>query len=51
MPATATALNTLRHGATANLLAPVPVNHRARRAFQVVLDAPTLSLRAPLVTA
>ena len=37
--------------ATANLLAPVLVNHRTRRAFQVVLDDPTLSLRAPLVTA
>jgi flagellar assembly factor FliW len=35
--------------ATANLLAPVLVNHRTRRAFQVVLDDPTLPLRAPLV--
>jgi flagellar assembly factor FliW len=39
------------HSATANLLAPVLVNHRTRRAFQVVLDDPALSLRAPLVTA
>ena len=37
--------------ATANLLAPVLVNHRTRRASQVVLDDATLSLRAPLVTA
>jgi flagellar assembly factor FliW len=35
--------------ATANLLAPVLVNHRTRRAFQVVLDDPSLPLRAPLV--
>ncbi len=35
--------------ATANLLAPVLVNHRTRRAFQVVLDDPALPLRAPLV--
>jgi flagellar assembly factor FliW len=35
--------------ATANLLAPVLVNHRTRRASQVVLDDPTLPLRAPLV--
>ncbi len=51
MPATVAALNTIRHGASANLLAPVLVDHRTRRAFQVVLDDPTLSLRAPLVTA
>lgn len=37
--------------ATANLLAPVLVNHRTRRAFQVVLDDSALPLRAPLVTA
>ncbi len=37
--------------ATANLLAPVLVNHRTRRAFQVVLDDAALPLRAPLVTA
>jgi flagellar assembly factor FliW len=36
--------------ATVNLLAPVLVNHRTRRATQVVLDDPTLPLRAPLVT-
>jgi flagellar assembly factor FliW len=36
--------------ATANLLAPVLVNHRTRRASQVVLDDVTLPLRAPLVT-
>jgi flagellar assembly factor FliW len=36
--------------ATANLLAPVLVNHRTRRATQVVLDDPALPLRAPLVT-
>jgi flagellar assembly factor FliW len=34
--------------ATANLLAPVVVNHRTRRACQVVLDDPALPLRAPL---
>lgn len=36
--------------ATANLLAPVVVNHRTRRAAQVVLGDATLPLRAPLVT-
>jgi flagellar assembly factor FliW len=35
--------------ATANLLAPVLVNHRTRRAAQVVLHDDKLSLRAPLV--
>lgn len=35
--------------ATANLLAPVLVNHRTRRAVQVVLHDDSLSLRAPLV--
>ncbi|HET7328048.1 MAG TPA: flagellar assembly protein FliW [Nocardioidaceae bacterium] len=37
--------------ATANLLAPILVNHRMRRATQVVLNDSTLPLRAPLVTA
>lgn len=37
------------HTATANLLAPLLVNHRTRRAYQVVLDDATLPLRAPLV--
>jgi len=36
---------------TANLLAPVLVNHRTRRAAQIVLDDATLSLRAPLAAA
>ena len=35
--------------ATANLLAPVVVNHKKRLAAQVVLDDVDLSLRAPLV--
>jgi flagellar assembly factor FliW len=35
--------------ATVNLLAPVLVNHRTRKASQVLLDDPTLPLRAPLV--
>lgn len=35
--------------ATANLLAPVVVNHRTRRAAQVVLHDDRLSLRTPLV--
>lgn len=35
--------------ATANLLAPVVVNHRKRLAAQVVLDDVDLALRAPLV--
>ena len=35
--------------ATANLLAPVVVNHRTRKAAQVVLHDDNLSLRAPLV--
>jgi flagellar assembly factor FliW len=35
--------------ATANLLAPVVVNHRTRRAAQVVLHDDSLYLRAPLV--
>jgi flagellar assembly factor FliW len=35
--------------ATANLLAPVVINHRTRRAAQVVLHDDSLSLRAPLV--
>lgn len=34
--------------ATANLLAPVLVNHRTCRAAQVILDDATLPLRAPL---
>ncbi|HET7357858.1 MAG TPA: flagellar assembly protein FliW [Nocardioidaceae bacterium] len=34
--------------ATANLLAPVVVNHRTRRAAQVLLEDPELPLRAPL---
>ncbi len=37
--------------ATANLMAPVVVNHRTRRAAQVVLDDVTLPLRAPLTPA
>lgn len=35
--------------ATANLVAPVVVNHAERLAAQVVLDDPALSLRTPLV--
>jgi flagellar assembly factor FliW len=35
--------------ATANLVAPVVVNHRKRLAAQVVLDDQALSLRTPLV--
>lgn len=35
--------------ATANLLAPIVVNHRTRRAAQVVLDDSRLPVRAPLV--
>lgn len=34
---------------TANLMAPVVVNRRTRRATQVILDDPTLSVSAPLV--
>lgn len=34
---------------TANLLAPVVVNRRTRRAAQVILDDPTLSVSEPLV--
>jgi flagellar assembly factor FliW len=37
--------------ATANLLAPVVVNHRTRRAAQVILDDVELPLRAPLTPA
>ena len=37
--------------ATANLMAPVVVNHRTRRAAQVVLDGTDLPLRAALVSA
>lgn len=37
--------------ATANLLAPVLVNHRTRRAAQVLLEDADLPLRAPLATA
>lgn len=37
--------------ATANLLAPVVVNHRTRRAAQVILDDAALPLRAPLTPA
>jgi len=36
---------------TANLMAPILVNHRTRRAAQVVLDDSSLPLRAPLVAA
>lgn len=35
--------------ATANLVAPVVINHRKRLAAQVVLDDPELSVRTPLV--
>jgi flagellar assembly factor FliW len=34
---------------TANLLAPVVVNRRTRRAAQVILDDPSLSVSEPLV--
>jgi flagellar assembly factor FliW len=34
--------------ATANLMAPVLVNHRTRKAVQVLLDDADLPLRAPL---
>ncbi|MGH3497778.1 MAG: flagellar assembly protein FliW [Nocardioidaceae bacterium] len=34
--------------ATANLLAPVVVNHRTRRALQVVLEGTELPLQAPI---
>lgn len=34
--------------ATANLRAPIVVNHRTRRALQVILDDPELPLKAPL---
>lgn len=37
--------------ATANLMAPVLVNHRTRRAGQVVLEDSSLPLRAPLIPA
>lgn len=37
--------------ATANLLAPVLVNHRTRKAAQVVLDDLDLPIKAPLATA
>jgi flagellar assembly factor FliW len=37
--------------ATANLLAPVVINVRTRRAAQIVLDDSSLPLRAPLLTA
>ena len=37
--------------ATANLMAPVIVNHRTRRAGQVLLDDADLPLRAPLAPA
>jgi flagellar assembly factor FliW len=37
--------------ATANLLAPVVVNHRTRRAAQVILDDAALPLQAPLAPA
>ncbi|HHY91751.1 MAG TPA: flagellar assembly protein FliW, partial [Firmicutes bacterium] len=36
---------------TANLLAPVVINHRLRRAAQVVLDGSGYPLRAPLFAA
>jgi flagellar assembly factor FliW len=36
---------------TANLMAPILVNHRTRRAAQVVLEDPSLPLRAPLAEA
>jgi flagellar assembly factor FliW len=35
-------------GATANLLAPIVINVRTRRAAQIVLDDSSLPLRAPL---
>lgn len=34
--------------ATANLRAPIVLNHRTRRAMQVILDDPDLPLKAPL---
>ena len=37
--------------ATVNLMAPIIVNHRTRRAAQVLLDDVTLPLRAPLTPA
>lgn len=37
--------------ATINLMAPIIVNHRTRRAAQVLLDDTTLPLRAPLTPA
>lgn len=37
--------------ATVNLMAPIIVNHRTRRAAQVLLDDATLPLRAPLTPA
>lgn len=37
--------------ATANLLAPILINHRTRRAAQVLLDDADLPLRAPLASA
>ncbi len=37
--------------ATVNLMAPVIINHRTRRAAQIVLDDVTLPLRAPLTPA
>ena len=37
--------------ATANLLAPVLVNHRTRKAAQVVLDDLELPIKAPLAAA
>lgn len=36
--------------ATANLRAPIVVNHRTRRAMQVILDDPELPLKAPLAS-
>lgn len=36
---------------TANLLAPILVNTRTRRALQVILDDPALSVTTPLVRA
>ncbi len=41
-------LGRLPRDATANLLAPLLVDHRTRRVAQVLLDDPGLPLRAPL---
>jgi flagellar assembly factor FliW len=39
------------NAATVNLMAPIIVNHRTRRAAQVLLDDVSLPLRAPLTPA